>query len=970
MVKKEKTELNDSIMFPIVGIGASAGGLEALKNFMSNTPTDMGVGFVIIQHLDPSHKSSMAEILQKYTSMKVSQVKDGMTVEPNQVYVIPPDRDMGIINGTLQLLEPSEPHGLRTPINFFLKNLAEDQKDNAIAVILSGYGSDGSIGLKYIKTEGGLAIAQAPETAGSSGMPQNAIKTGLIDITSPPDEMPKKILSYIRSSRKNIPKITLPDRNIEQKLQKIFIIIRTKTGHDFSSYKESTINRRIVKRMNIHQIDNIPDYVNYLQENPTEIDLLFNELLINVTSFFRDKKAFEFLEKNVLPKLLSSKSQGETIRIWVPGCSSGEEVYSLAIIFLETMELLKKHFEIQIFGTDIDRAAIEQARKAVYPASISADVSSERLKKFFIQKDDKYVINSAIREMVVFAVHNVLKDPPFAKLDLISCRNLLIYLKGDAQKKLLPVFNYALNSGGILFLAPSESIGEYTEAFSTLDRKWKIFENRKTISVNVLKFVEPLDMHRTYPEIETNFKELNNVKKREITSLAKKNLLNIYAPPSVLINDSGEILYIHGKIGKYLELAPGKPRLNIVDMGKDGGFEIGAAIRSAASEKKDVVLEKLQLKNGKEDILVNITVEPIKEPGINQGLLMVSFEDVKNKKGKKDEIIVDASSKSDKRVKELESDLKVTKDRLNTTIEKMKTSYEELKAANEELQSMNEESQSSNEELETSKEELQSINEELATVNSELQNKVIELTRVNDDMNNLFNSTEIATIFLDKDLNIRNFTPEASKIINLIQSDIGRPLSHIASNIKYDRLDDDIKDVINRLVFVEREVETKDGKWYLMRINPYKTSEDRIDGAVISFIDIEKRVKYQKMIEGALEYSESIIDTLREPLLVLDNDFKVMSANKSFYNKFKVPEKETVGSCLFDLGDNQWDIPALRDLLEKILPENTEFNDFEVNHNFPKIGEKKMLLNARKIYRKDVGKEMILLAIEDINNSS
>jgi len=332
MVKKEKTELNDSIMFPIVGIGASAGGLEALKNFMSNTPTDMGVGFVIIQHLDPSHKSSMAEILQKYTSMKVSQVKDGMTVEPNQVYVIPPDRDMGIINGTLQLLEPSEPHGLRTPINFFLKNLAEDQKDNAIAVILSGYGSDGSIGLKYIKTEGGLAIAQAPETAGSSGMPQNAIKTGLIDITSPPDEMPKKILSYIRSSRKNIPKITLPDRNIEQKLQKIFIIIRTKTGHDFSSYKESTINRRIVKRMNIHQIDNIPDYVNYLQENPTEIDLLFNELLINVTSFFRDKKAFEVLEKNVLPKLLSSKSQGETIRIWVPGCSSGEEVYSLAII--------------------------------------------------------------------------------------------------------------------------------------------------------------------------------------------------------------------------------------------------------------------------------------------------------------------------------------------------------------------------------------------------------------------------------------------------------------------------------------------------------------------------------------------------------------------------------------------------------------------------------------------------------------
>ncbi len=510
MKKPGKAEVNNSVIFPIAGIGASAGGLDALKKFLSNTPPDTGIGFVIIQHLYSSYESSMAEILQKYTSMKVSQVKDGMKVKPNQVYIIPFDRHVGVINSTLQLLEP---HGLRTPIDFFLKNLAEDQEDNAIAVILSGYGSDGSLGVKNIKAKGGLAIAQAPETAKSSGMPQNAIKTGVIDIISPPDKIPNMIISYYRSSRRDVKKIISPDENVAQNLQKIFIIIRTRTGHDFSNYKESTVNRRIVKRMNINQIDQIHDYINYLQKTPDEIDLLFNELLINVTNFFRDKKAFEALKNNVIPELLSGKSNGETIRIWVPGCSSGEEVYSLAIIFRESMLALEKYFEIQIFGTDIDGATINQARKATYPASISTDVSPERLKKFFIKKDNEYVIKNTIREMAVFAVHDILKDPPFAKLDVISCRNLLIYLKGNAQKKLLSVFNYALNPEGILFLGPSESISDYAEAFSTIDRKWKIFKRKKS-SVNFLKFIEPLKTFPSHTEIEPKYnKEQNGIKK-------------------------------------------------------------------------------------------------------------------------------------------------------------------------------------------------------------------------------------------------------------------------------------------------------------------------------------------------------------------------------------------------------------------------------------------------------------------------
>lgn len=951
--------------FPIVGIGASAGGLDALKKFFAYAPPNNDIAFVVVQHLDPTHKSSLVELLRKYTSMEVVQVKDGMLVEPNQVYVIPPNRDMVISNGTLNLKTPEEPHGLRMPINLFLKSLAEDQKDNSIGIILSGFGADGATGVKAIKSEGGMAMAQDPKTAESDGMPLSAINTGLIDFTLPPEELPNKLISYVKTSRNILKKISTNEGKTGKGLPEIFQLIKARTGHDFSVYKESTMFRRIGKRANFHQIDNIGEYVNYIKRKPEEIDILFQELLINVTSFFRDPDSFNILRSKAFPELMGVKNEGATIRIWVPGCSSGEEVYSLAMILRESMEAVGKYFEVQMFGTDIDEVAINTARKGVYPKDIEADVGHNRLKKFFIKKDDKYQIKNEIREMAVFAVHNILKDPPFAKLDMISCRNLLIYLKSDAQKSLLSIFNYALNTDGILFLGPSESIGDSMEYFQVIDKKWKIFKSIKSHGLPWRLMESPI-MFSPYAErtlIPDNF----DVERIDVTNLATKQLLEVYAPPSLIINDLGEILYIHGKMGKYLEPAPGKARLNVYDMAKEGiSFKLRSAVQNAITKKKDVALEGVNIKDNGTSNVVNITVKPIEEPEIMRNLLIISFEDIKALKKRDDrKLKLDVNVENDRRVKELEHELRETKERLNVTIEEMETSYEELKAANEELQSMNEESQSTNEELETSKEEMQSINEELATVNSELQIKIEELTRANDDMKNLFNSTEIATIFLDKDLNIRNFTPEASILIKIRKSDVGRPISDIVSNIRYENLENDLKEVLDRLVLKETEVQTNEGKWYLMRILPYKTSEDVIDGVVVSFVDIDQRITAEKKSKKALEYSENLVNTVKEPIIMLDHDLNVYSANKLFYDKFSLKPEETKGKSIYHLDNNKWDVPKLREYLHKIVTENSAFQRLKVDYELSGFGNKKLCISGRPVFEGESGEKMILLTIED-----
>lgn len=670
---------------PVVGIGSSAGGLEALGKMFSNMPTDSGVGFVLIQHLDPDHKSSMAELLTRYTDMEVLEIEEGMQVEPNKMYVTPPNKNIGIINGTLHLAVPKEPHGLRRPIDFFFQSLADDMEEYAIGIILSGFGSDGTIGIRAIKSMGGMVIAQDPDSAVSGSMPSSAIDTDLVDYIAPPEKIPEDLVSYVKRIGKRPPKkIIGKDEETLSSLQKILILIRNKTGHDFSLYKESTINRRIARRMNVHQIDKVSDYLEYVQKHHKEVNTLFKELLINVTSFFRDPEAFKSLEKYLISEVLDKKRDGERVRIWVPGCSTGEEVYSIAMIIQEYLDKSGGHLEVQLFGTDIDEDAIDIARAATYSSTIVKEVSSERLHRFFTKQGEGYKVKKSIREMAIFAPHDVLINPPFSKLDAISCRNVLIYMNKDAQKKMLSAFNYALKSGGILFLGPSESISNFVESFTTLDNKWKIYKSKKTDHAPAGDFVR-FPYARLPQDYTTAVEDLEILGKsdKSISKNVEKLLIERYAPPTVIANNDGRIVFIHGKVGKYLEPAEGVANLSIVDMAREGiKFEVNSAINEAVLKNKEVEYKNLDVKTNGSYQTINLTVRPINQPKLMEGLLMVTFKDVEP--SQKEEVkLPETTHKKDKRIKELEEELRVTKERLHTTIEELETSNEELKSANE-----------------------------------------------------------------------------------------------------------------------------------------------------------------------------------------------------------------------------------------------------------------------------------------------
>ncbi|MBC8234393.1 PAS domain-containing protein [bacterium] len=966
--KEESNEEKESSSFPIVGMGASAGGLEAFEKFFANMPLDNGMAFVLVPHLDPDHKSMMVELLKRSTKMNVLEVEDGMEVQPNCVYVIPPNNDMGIMNRKLQLMEPTQPRGFSLPIDFFLRSLAQDQGEHAICIILSGTGSSGTLGLKAIKGEGGLVMVQEPEDAKYDGMPRSAISTGLVDYILPAEKMPAQLISYVEhSNRRYVKEKTRIDKALGF-LQKIFMIIRNQTGQDFSLYKPNTIRRRIERRMVLHQIDNLEDYVRYLQKNAHEVEMLFKELLIGVTNFFRDPEAFEILKKDVLPQLLENKSSQYPVRIWVPGCSTGEEAYSIAINLREYTLEQKRDFRVQIFATDIDNSAIEIARGGIYPESIAVDVSDDRLNRFFTKEGNNYHIKTEIREMVVFAVQNITKDPPFSKLDLISCRNLLIYFAPELQKKILPLFHYILKENGVLFLGSSETIGGFIDLFSALNNKWKFF-TRKDLPSSAQVVVDFPSAYVTAVDIVEQINgaptELRNT---SIVRMSERLLLDNYAPPCALINEKYEILYFHGRTGKYLEPAEGEARLDIVEMAREGlKGKLMSAIRESLSRKGTVVHKSLQVKINSGYQMVNVTVKPIGSPEVMKGLMMVVFEDVApNEHSELSEIKSESSVDMDQRITELEQELNYTKETLHTTIEELETSNEELKSTNEELQSTNEELQSTNEELETSKEELQSLNEELTTVNAELQGKIEQLSDSNNDMKNLLDSTNIATIFLDNDRCIKRFTQEATNIINLIETDIGRPIDHIVSKLIYEYLVEDVNKVLRTLVYEEKEVKTRDGNWYVMRIVPYRTTDNVIDGVVITFVDINEQKQSQQAIQDAREYAENIFETMRTPLIVLNADLQIISANRSFYKTFKVMPSESQEQNIYDLGNRQWDIPKLRELLEEIIPNKTTVENFRVEHHFPDTGRRVMLLNARQVYQESKESQMILVAIEDI----
>ncbi len=824
--------------FPIVGIGASAGGLEALEQFLGQVPAGSGMAFVIVQHLDPTHKGIMPELLQRRTPMAVAQVRDRMRIKPDSVYVIPPNKDMTILHGVLHLFEPSAPRGLRLPIDSFFRSLADDLQGSSIGVILSGMGSDGTQGVRAIKEKGGLVLVQDPASAKFDSMPRSAIDLGLADVVAPVAELPEKLIAWLRRGphpTEGEPAVATRDQGA---LEKIVILLRARTGQDFSPYKKQTLYRRVERRMGIHRIDRIASYARYLQENPQEVDLLARELLIGVTSFFRDPAAWDLLREKAIPALLSGLPNGGTLRAWSAGCSTGEEAYSLAIVFREALEQLKLkgRFSLQIFATDLDRDAVDKARQGFWPAAIATDVPAERLQRFFTRQEGGFRAVKEIREMVTFATQNVTMDPPFTKLDILICRNLLIYLTPEAQKRLISLFRYSLNAGGYLFLGNSETIGNAAGLFTPLDARSRIYRRRESAPQ-----FEPAALPDWYrrpapgvlpeagqPEPPSN-----------LQSLTEQVLLHQYSPPAVLVSDKGDILYISGRTGAYLEPAAGKANWNVFAMVREElRFELSDAFQKATRDRIPVTRSGARVAQDGRPHAVEVTVQLLEKPEALRGLALIVFRDLPTPPEKKPPGHAGAGAAGGARVAELEQKLRMARDELLSTREEMQTALEELKSANEELQSTNEELQSTNEELTTSREEMQSLNEELQTVNVEQQARLDEFQRLSNDMKNLLESTEIVTLFLDNELRVRRFTSGANKIFKLLPGDVGRPLTDLTGVLVYPELPEDAREVLRTLIFSEKSVAASDGRWFTARIMPYRTVENVIDGVVFTFVDI------------------------------------------------------------------------------------------------------------------------------------
>jgi two-component system CheB/CheR fusion protein len=958
--------------FPIVGIGASAGGLEAFSELLSNLPEKTGMAFVLVQHLDPKHGSSLQEILSRTAKIPVTEVTQGVVVQPDHAYVIPANTNLTIYNGMLRLGSRALARGQHMPIDNFFRSLAENAGQQAIGVILSGTASDGTEGCRAVKAAGGITFAQDEESAKFSDMPRNAVNSGSIDFVMPPKNIARELAGISQHpyvARVLPPEVEALEGMVGSDLNALFGLLRESSGVDFSNYKHSTLQRRIRRRMVVHKIEKLRDYLRFIGRKPEELDELYRDLLIHVTGFFREAEAFVALRKHVYPKLFEGRKPDSPIRIWVAGCSTGEEAYSIAITLLEYMWVHSRNISqaatsIQIFATDISDTSLDRARTGVYTEAAVADMSAERLKRFFVRLDGGFQINKSIRDMCIFAKQNVVKDPPFSNLDLVSCRNLLIYLGPILQRRVIPALHYALKPSGFLMLGSSENLGGFSDHFALVAKKDKIYQKRKATTRLTTYFAGADYLPGRAPDMRTSRSAPAAFTiEREVEHM----LVSRFIPASIVVNDQLEIVQFHGKTGAYLEPPAGQPSFSLAKMAREGLLiDLRTALDTAKKTNAVVRRQGLQIQSEAGMRTVNLEVLPLRGPSAEERFYVVVFQDELRQP-----VVLEAGG-TDKKVKParatphktelLKREVEHLRKQLRVVIQEHETTAEEFKAAHEEVLSANEELQSTNEELETAKEELQSTNEELTTLNEEMQNRNTELGSSNNDLLNLLGHVDIPVVMVSNDLRIRRFTPPAQKLLNLLPGDIGRRLGEIRPNLDVEDLESLAREAIRHADSQERQVRTSQGEWQVLHVRPYRTWDNRIEGAVITLQDVDA---LKRTLDQTREYADTIVESAREPIAVLDSGLRVTAANPAFYRTFKVSAEETEGRLIYELGNRQWNIPRLRELLEEIIPRNARVDDFEMTHDFPLIGSRNMVLNARRVGMQP-DRPFILLAIEDV----
>jgi two-component system CheB/CheR fusion protein len=952
----------------VVGVGASAGGLDPCKRLLESAPADKDIAFVVVLHLAPSQESHVAGILKTVTRIAVTQVTGKERIEPNHIYVIAPATSLGIRDGVLEVGEPAKPHYKARPIDAFFSALAADQRDRAVGIVLSGTGDDGAAGLMDIRSAGGLCLVQDLDTAEYDGMPRSAVDTGAADAIVPPGEMGLILLEYAGAPgiRPRLPKPS-GRRTTEapgEGLDAILALLGERYRVDFCDYKKNTLERRTQRRMGLKQISDWQDYLAYLRAHPEEVEALYSDVLIGVTRFLRDPEEWEFLEQQVVPELLASHDADTPVRVWSAGCATGEEAYSLAMIFLEHIERTGGRFKLQVFASDVSHEALAFARRGLYPARIETEVSPERLRRFFHRVGEHFQMDRDLRERVTFAAHDLLSDPPFAGLDLVSCRNVLIYLEPHAQERLLDLFHFSLRPHGVLWLGSAETTGGRSASFTELTGKHRMFRSdgrARPERYRVPHWVaERVPVHGLPPA------PAGPLTAPQVARRLEQWVLQRYTSACVVIDRNLRILYCFGPTGEYLTQPVGEARMDLLSWARPGLYaKLRTGLGDAVEHGHEVTVTGMRRERDAESARVDATIEPITSVPGADGLFVVTFRDVP-KPARLRVAPAEGGAPAEALVHQLEQELQEAHQELQSTVAQLVNVNEEHYASHEELLSLNEELQSSNEELETSKEELQSLNEELTITNRQLEERNAELRTVTSDLNNFLVSANVPTLFLDRQLRIRRFTPACTQVMRIVETDVGRSFEHVKAQVRDDNVLADVERVLESLTPIEAEVSTDDGRWFFRRVLPYRSEEERVDGVCVTFHDVTAQKRAADEIEDARLFAEAIIRTSRTPLLVLDAELRVVCANEAFYETFQVGTKDTEGHSVYELGNHQWDIPGLRRLLEA-LPAERAVRNYDVEHVFDTIGWRTMRINA-DLMKRTSRPDLILVSIEDVTD--